>query len=72
MIGSSGLLGDRFVEVRPKVYDKNTPDSQKAAYVQDGDVIEGQADIGLPEIMEASKPLIDPGQSLTLPRSLMT
>jgi len=59
VIGSSGLLGDRFVEVRPKVYDKNTPDSEKAPYVQDGDVIEGQQDVGLSQIMEASKPLID-------------
>lgn len=59
VIGSSGLLGNRFVEVRPKVYDKDTPDSEKAAYVQDGDVIEGQTDVDLNKIMEASKPLID-------------
>jgi len=59
VIGSSGLLGDRFVEVRPKVYDKSTAETDKAPYVQDGDVIEGQQDVDLNKIMEASKPLID-------------
>jgi phospholipid/cholesterol/gamma-HCH transport system substrate-binding protein len=59
VIGSAGLLGDRFVIVKPKVYDKNTPDDQKAPFVTDGELIEGANDVGLADIMEASKPLID-------------
>jgi phospholipid/cholesterol/gamma-HCH transport system substrate-binding protein len=59
IIGSSGLLGDRFVEVRPKIYDKDTPDSDKQPYVPDGYGFEGAQDVGLEQIMSASKPLID-------------
>ena len=59
VIGSSGLLGDRFVIVKPKVYDKGTPEEQKAPYVKDGEVIEGVNATDLTAIMDASKPLID-------------
>jgi len=55
-IGSSGLLGDRFVVVIPVAYKPNEPESP---YVQDGDVINGENEPGLNEIMKASKPLID-------------
>ncbi len=55
-IGSSGLLGDRFVIVIPVAYQ---PGEKESPYVQDGDVIEGVNETGLPEIMKASKPLID-------------
>jgi phospholipid/cholesterol/gamma-HCH transport system substrate-binding protein len=55
-IGSSGLLGDRFVVVQPKQYkDGDT----KGDFLKDGEVIEGESDPGLPEIMKSSKPLID-------------
>jgi phospholipid/cholesterol/gamma-HCH transport system substrate-binding protein len=56
VIGSSGLLGDRFVIVKPKEY---KGDEEKAPFVKDGEVIEGVNDIGLSDIMDASKPLID-------------
>jgi phospholipid/cholesterol/gamma-HCH transport system substrate-binding protein len=59
VIGSSGLLGDKFVEVKPVVYPDGTPDEKKAALVYDGEVIEGVPETGLPELMDASKPLID-------------
>jgi phospholipid/cholesterol/gamma-HCH transport system substrate-binding protein len=59
VIGSSGLLGDRFVIVRPAIYDKDTPDDKKAPFVKDGDLIEGVQEPGLSDIMDASKPLID-------------
>src|SRR5476651_466795 len=39
VIGSSGLLGDKFVEVRPREYKENEP---KANFLKDGDIIEGQ------------------------------
>jgi phospholipid/cholesterol/gamma-HCH transport system substrate-binding protein len=55
-IGSSGLLGDRFVVVKPAAYDPTKPESP---FRKDGDVIDGVNGTGLPEIMEASKPLID-------------
>lgn len=58
-IGSSGLLGDRFVEVKPFEYPKGTPEDEKKPYVTDGEVIEGTQEPGLSEIMNASKPLID-------------
>jgi phospholipid/cholesterol/gamma-HCH transport system substrate-binding protein len=56
IIGSSGLLGDKFVEVKPKVY---TGDEQKAPFIQNGDRIEGAPENGLPQLMAASRPLID-------------
>ena len=56
VIGSSGLLGDRFVIVKPKEYG---PGEEKAAFVKDGEVIEGATETGLSDIMDASKPLID-------------
>ena len=56
VIGSSGLLGDRFVIVKPAEY---KPGQEKAPFVKDGEVIEGVPDIDLSAIMDASKPLID-------------
>jgi phospholipid/cholesterol/gamma-HCH transport system substrate-binding protein len=56
LIGSSGLLGDRFVIVKPVAY-KDT--DTKAPFVKDGDVIEGVTETDLSAIMDASKPLID-------------
>src|SRR5271154_4783547 len=41
VIGSAGLLGDKFVEVRPDPYDENTPEDKRAPYIKDGDEIEG-------------------------------
>jgi phospholipid/cholesterol/gamma-HCH transport system substrate-binding protein len=58
-IGSSGLLGDRFVVVKPVAYPKGTPDSEKQPFIEDGAEIDGTTEPGLPEIMDASKPLID-------------
>jgi phospholipid/cholesterol/gamma-HCH transport system substrate-binding protein len=58
-IGSSGLLGDRFVVVKPVAYPKGTPDSDKKPFVEDGAEIDGTTETGLNDIMDASKPLID-------------
>jgi phospholipid/cholesterol/gamma-HCH transport system substrate-binding protein len=55
-IGSSGLLGDRFVVVKPAAPKDGVP---LAPYVKDGEVIDGVTDIGLNDIMNSSKPLID-------------
>jgi phospholipid/cholesterol/gamma-HCH transport system substrate-binding protein len=59
VIGSSGLLGDKFVEVRPLPYPDGTPDDKKAPFVKDSEVIEGTAAPDIPAIMDASMPLID-------------
>lgn len=58
-IGSSGLLGDRFVVVKPVAYPDGTPDSQKKPFVEDGATIDGTTETGLNDIMNSSKPLID-------------
>jgi phospholipid/cholesterol/gamma-HCH transport system substrate-binding protein len=55
-VGDSGLLGDRFIIVKPL---KAKPGDDQSPFVQDGAVLPGQTDIGLPEIMQSSKPLID-------------
>jgi phospholipid/cholesterol/gamma-HCH transport system substrate-binding protein len=59
VIGSAGLLGDKFVEVRPVVYPEGTPDDKKAPPVYDGEPIKGAETPGIESIMESSKPLID-------------
>jgi len=56
VIGSSGLLGDRFVIVKPAAIESGkTP----APFVKDGEVIEGVESNDLQGVIDASKPLID-------------
>ena len=59
VIGSSGLLGDRFVDVRPVQYPPDTPEEKKAPYVEDGQVITGSEATDLNAVLDSSKPLID-------------
>ena len=59
VIGSAGLLGDKFVEVRPVVYPDGTPDEKKASPVYDGEVIEGAPGTDIEKIMNSAEPLID-------------
>jgi phospholipid/cholesterol/gamma-HCH transport system substrate-binding protein len=59
VIGSEGLLGDKFVEVRPVEYKEGTPESEKAPLVKDGDVIEGVPATDMDSIMRSAEPLID-------------
>jgi phospholipid/cholesterol/gamma-HCH transport system substrate-binding protein len=56
IIGSAGLLGDKFVIVKPVDY---KPGDKEAPFVKDGQTIEGASEEGLPQIMAASRPLID-------------
>lgn len=56
VIGSSGLLGDKYVEVRPKEYTDNEP---KAPFVKDGDVIEGETPTDMNTLMTSAEPLIN-------------
>ncbi len=56
VIGSSGLLGDRFVIVKPKAPEKDKP---LAPFVKDGEVIEGVESNDIQGVIDASKPLID-------------
>jgi ABC-type transporter Mla subunit MlaD len=58
VIGSSGLLGDLFVDVKPKEYPPGTPDSDKAAYVKDGETKTGSATVGLDELAQGAQPLL--------------
>jgi phospholipid/cholesterol/gamma-HCH transport system substrate-binding protein len=55
-IGSSGLLGDRFVVVKPAAQEPGKP---LAPYHKDGDIIDGTTGTELSDIMNSSKPLID-------------
>ena len=59
VIGSAGLLGDKFVEVRPVVYPDGTPDANKAPSVYDGELIEGQKEYGVEGLIGSAQPLID-------------
>ena len=58
-IGSAGLLGDKYVEVKPVEYGPNVPEDKKAPYVKDGQSIEGTQEPDIPALMDASMPLID-------------
>jgi phospholipid/cholesterol/gamma-HCH transport system substrate-binding protein len=59
VIGSAGLLGDKFVEVRPVVYPKGTADDKKAPSVYDGELIEGEPPTDVNTLMTSAQPLID-------------
>lgn len=56
VIGSSGLLGDKFVVVEPKEYKAG---DEKAPLVQDGDRIEGSNSTDLTTLMNSAEPLIE-------------
>jgi phospholipid/cholesterol/gamma-HCH transport system substrate-binding protein len=56
VIGSAGLLGDKFVEVRPKVYKEG---ETKADFVEDGALIEGETPTDVNTLMTSAQPLID-------------
>lgn len=58
VIGSSGLLGDRFVDVQPIQYPPDTPEDKKQPYVKDGALIHGTKSVGLDVVMESAEPLI--------------
>lgn len=58
VIGSSGLLGDMFVEVKPYEYALETPETDKKPYVKDGDVIIGVKSVGLDDLATSAQPLI--------------
>jgi phospholipid/cholesterol/gamma-HCH transport system substrate-binding protein len=55
-IGSSGLLGDRFVVVKPA---PGNPLNDTTEFWKDGDLVPGKTETGITDIMESSKPLID-------------
>ncbi|MCE0483584.1 MAG: MlaD family protein [Methylacidiphilales bacterium] len=58
IIGSSGLLGDRFVDVQPVEYPLNTPDANKGEPIKDGDLIQGTKSVGLDELAQGAEPLL--------------
>ncbi len=57
-IGSSGLLGDRTVEVTPHEYPPNTPEDQKASFVASGAHIEGTPTASIESLTNSAQPLI--------------
>ncbi|MCE0499645.1 MAG: MlaD family protein [Methylacidiphilales bacterium] len=58
VVGSSGLLGDRFVDVQPKEYPDQTPEDEKGKYLIDGQTIMGTRTVGLDELAQGAQPLI--------------
>jgi len=58
VIGSSGLLGDRFVDVQPKEYADGTEEKDKGAYLTDGKTVYGEKTVGLDELAEGAQPLL--------------
>lgn len=58
VIGSSGLLGDRFVEIQPIEYPKGMAEDKKAPFVKDGEQIDGTTTASLDELADSAKPLI--------------
>jgi phospholipid/cholesterol/gamma-HCH transport system substrate-binding protein len=58
VIGSSGLLGDRFVDVQPVQYPSNTPDDQKAPYIENGATVPGAETADLSKLADSAEPLI--------------
>ncbi|HUB67954.1 MAG TPA: MlaD family protein [Candidatus Methylacidiphilales bacterium] len=58
IIGSSGLLGDRFVDVQPKEYPEGTPESEKGKPITDGETIIGTKTTSLEDIAQGAQPLI--------------
>jgi phospholipid/cholesterol/gamma-HCH transport system substrate-binding protein len=57
-IGSSGLLGDRYVEVTPQTYSAETAEDQKAPYVTVGERLTGTATPSIESLTTAAQPLI--------------
>ena len=58
VIGSSGLLGDMFVEVKPVEYAADISEDQKKPYLQNGDVIVGAQSASIEELTNSAEPLI--------------
>jgi phospholipid/cholesterol/gamma-HCH transport system substrate-binding protein len=57
-IGSSGLLGDRYVAVTPQTYPEGTPEDKRGAYVQNGDELAGASTPSIESLTAAAQPLI--------------
>lgn len=58
VIGSSGLLGDMYVEVRPHIYPPDTKEGDKKPYFKDGDLITGVTNPSLNDLTINAEPLI--------------
>jgi phospholipid/cholesterol/gamma-HCH transport system substrate-binding protein len=58
VVGSSGLLGDRYVDVQPVRYPPGTTDDKKAKYIADGQEIKGTPSYGIDELTQSAEPLI--------------
>src|SRR5476649_1248975 len=59
VIGSSGLLGDMYVEVRPHIYPDKTPESDKRPYVDPEKPIQGATNPSLNDLAIGAQPLIN-------------
>ena len=58
VVGSSGLLGDRFVDVQPKEYPDGTEEGLKGKFLTDGQMVTGEKTVGLDELAEGAQPLL--------------
>jgi phospholipid/cholesterol/gamma-HCH transport system substrate-binding protein len=52
IVGASGLLGDRFVDVQPLEY-------SNAPFLKDGDTVEGTRSPGISDLAERTEPLVE-------------
>jgi phospholipid/cholesterol/gamma-HCH transport system substrate-binding protein len=59
VIGSSGLLGDRFVDVQPVQYPADTPDEKKGKFITDGETLPGTQMVGIDQLTQSAEPLIE-------------
>jgi phospholipid/cholesterol/gamma-HCH transport system substrate-binding protein len=57
-IGSSGLLGDRYVEVTPQTYPDGTEEKDKKPYISDGAELNGASTPSIESLTAAAQPLI--------------
>ena len=66
VIGSSGLLGDMYVEVRPHIYPQATPEPDKQPYVDITKPIQGTTNPGISDLTISAEPLISAPTTLRL------
>jgi phospholipid/cholesterol/gamma-HCH transport system substrate-binding protein len=59
IIGTSGLLGDRYVDVQPR-------DNMDAPYLRNGDRVEGRRQTGFADLAERTEPLVKTANEIAI------
>lgn len=55
-IGTSGLLGDSFIEVQPPP--ETAPGTKPLAFLEDGDTVEGKQPVGIADLASSVEPVL--------------